>query len=93
MTSVTAMSDFIIDASDRQYAELGLSDGEFRRMLRSVNDTDVVTIGHLKDIIAWLRAEGQRGRGLDSRGCILFAESLMEWLAHEVRITPGSVVN
>mgnify|MGYP007038250534 CR=1 FL=1 len=64
--------------------EYKLTDDEFRQMLRLICDNDTVRVGHLKDIIIWLRDEGKDERYLDGDGLVLFAESLLGWIVDDI---------
>lgn len=78
---------------ERVLIEEGLSDEEFRRLMRMINDSSVVPVAHLKDIAAWLRYEGMNGRYIDSDGIILFSSALVQWMAEESRNEIRRIIN
>ena len=78
---------------DRLYAENEISDEEFRMIMRMIPDSEMVHAGHLKDIAAWLREEGKRGRYMSDRGLVLFSTALLNWVLAESQTKTGRIVN
>ena len=72
---------------------MSLTDDEFGMMLHMISDNDTVPVGHLKDIVAWIREEGKKGMIMDSRDLILFSSALLSWMVSESGKTAWGIIN
>lgn len=70
-----------------------LPEDEYRRLLRSIPDSDVVPVAHLKDVMAWLREQGYDDKHLNSDGMIMFAERMLYWMAENCSSRKVGVLN
>ena len=61
-----------------------LTDVEFEKMIRLLDDADVVGVGRLKDILRQLRSNGKEGKSLGGESLVLFTDMLLKWMVDDV---------
>ena len=70
-----------------------MTDEEFERTERMLADSAIVNVGHLKDVVAWIREEGKKGRYMSGRGLVCLAETLLNWMASESHYATREIIN
>ena len=61
-----------------------LTDEEFNKMMRLLDDSDTVGVGRLKDILRQLRGKGMSGQSIGGESLVLFTDMLLKWMVNDV---------
>ena len=61
-----------------------LTDEEFDKMMRLLDDSDTVGVGYLKDVLRQLRNNGNEGKDLSGEALVLFTDMMLKWMVDDV---------